>query len=233
MPEPEYLTIDHLALKDIIRIFSKIKVDPVTECWNWTGGLRFDYGVITYQRHSVATHRLLYAWLVGPLPKRQPGQKTPNLDHVVCNNTRCCNPVHLKLVPPRANILRTKSVSAINARKTHCVRGHLLTVGPDSSGRRSCSVCPNERARKFARTEHRKEYSRRYRQEHREQTNKISRESMRRRRAANPVASNEYLRSYELAHREQNREKKRIYHREYMRKRRAAKRAMRQAKRDY
>jgi hypothetical protein len=230
MAEIEYLTVEHLSTKDIIRIFSKIKVDPVTGCWNWTANLRHGYGRIQYRGQPIAVHRLLYAWLVGPLPKRQKGRKTPNLDHVVCDNKRCGNPAHVQLVPPRINVLRTKKgVSAINARKTHCLRGHLLPAEPNSPGRRSCSVCSNERSRKFARTEQRKEYERRYRQEHREQANESSRESMRRRRERDPEKERLYQLNYRRNHRIEHRERYREYNREAMRRHRAKKKALRES----
>lgn len=234
MAEPEYLTVEHLALKDIIRIFSKVEVDPVTECWNWTASLNKDgYGNVCYKsKHARTerTHRLMYAWLVESIP-RGFGLGIPSLDHEVCNNRRCCNPAHLVLGPHKINTLRGSSFSAINSRKTHCARGHLLPAAPNAEHgkRRRCLVCRREYSRKSmhkrTQTGQQREYMKRYRLANLERSREYGREQQRRRRATNPEATREYARNYEQAHREENRERKRKYCREYMRKRRAAKRA--------
>lgn len=134
MPEQnttKFLIVDHLSLKDIIRIFSKIEVDPVTGCWNWTGSLDGSdpgggYGNYYLSGRKEKVHRLIYAWLVEPLPRGN-RHDIPCLDHIKCDNGRCCNPAHLSLGPQRSNLLRGSGVSAMNARKTHCKHGHLFT----------------------------------------------------------------------------------------------------------
>lgn len=140
MAEPKYLIVEHLSTKDIIRIFSKIAVDPVTGCWNWiascnTGG----YGHVGYGKrgHSILVHRLLYAWLVESIPK---GSRVAQLDHKICDNKRCCNPAHLLLGTPRTNVLRGSCPAAINARKLLCIHGHLLD-GRTKTGTRYCKTC--------------------------------------------------------------------------------------------
>lgn len=45
------------------------------------------------------------------------------LDHL-CRVRRCVNPAHLEPVTDRVNILRGQAPSAVNAAKTHCIRGH-------------------------------------------------------------------------------------------------------------
>lgn len=140
MAEPKYLTVDRLSLADITRIFSKISVDPVKGCWLWTAGLnRFGYGKVKYKSRTEAPHRLMWAWLVGPLQMGR-ARDIPNLDHIVCDTKRCCFPAHLKLGSMKDNLMRsTANAAAKNARKTHCQLGHELpTVGSKSEGR----VCP-------------------------------------------------------------------------------------------
>ena len=142
----EYLTVS-LSNKDISRVFNKIKVDPATGCWNCTGAkLRgVDYGVIRYRRKTEYVHRLLYAWLISPIPYRIYGL-TDELDHVVCDNPTCCNPFHLALVSHKENMFRGNNPPSINARKTHCIRGHILPATPNENrsdgglGRR-CILC--------------------------------------------------------------------------------------------
>lgn len=122
----QYLTVAHLDTKTLTRIFAKIRVDPATGCWLWTAALNtYGYGQIWYQGADALTHRVLYAWLVEPLPRGH-GRDIPQIDHIVCNRTMCCNPAHLVVVTLQANVLRSNSVSGVSARKTHCKRGHLL-----------------------------------------------------------------------------------------------------------
>jgi hypothetical protein len=157
LPAQKYLIVEHLSTKDIAKLFSRIRIDPVTGCWNWTGPFYENgYGSAYFrqeQRREYA-HRLLYAWLVEPLPRgRRRG--IPVLDHVVCDSKPCCNPAHTKLGPVRDNVLRGNSPAAANTRKTHCPRGHLLPSVPNQlSGYtrnrevklcRRCKACKTER----------------------------------------------------------------------------------------
>lgn len=151
MPKIEYLIVNYLSTKDITRIFSRIKVIPETGCWEWQGARlkQSGYGVIRYQHTTETLHRLLYAWAVGPLPKRKRGEPlygTKELDHVVCSNKRCCNPCHVLLVTHKFNSLRSSSPPALNSQKTHCHKGHLLPPEPtefyaDGSSTRRCIFC--------------------------------------------------------------------------------------------
>lgn len=146
MPEQEYLIIDRLSTKDITRIFNRIIV-TTSGCWEWQGQRRIKapYGVITFRKRCELIHRVVYAWAVGPIPRRVKGQRTPQLDHAGCDNPSCCNPVHMKLVTPRENNRRsTKSVAGIKSRKTHCIRGHLLPP-PNPEGVRRCKPCAHAR----------------------------------------------------------------------------------------
>ena len=65
------------------------------------------------------------------------------IDHL-CRHTSCVNPSHLEAVTPGENTLRGYGPTAMNARKTECVRGHSLSgdnlyVDPD--GNRGCRAC--------------------------------------------------------------------------------------------
>jgi hypothetical protein len=88
-------------------------------CWIWTK--RIDkHG---YARTSVGSkagllaHRVAYEAAVGPIPTGL------QLDHL-CRTRRCVNPKHLEPVTLIENVLRGEGPSAINARKTHCPKGH-------------------------------------------------------------------------------------------------------------
>ncbi len=146
MASPDYLTVE-LHFKDIARIFAKITVDSKTECWIWNGacGGR-GYGHAVYKRKSEYTHRLLYSWIVGPLPRGRTATKHAQLDHL-CRNIRCCNPLHLELVTQKVNSLRGNGWSAINAAKTRCPRGHEYDFY--TSKYRWCRKCDAEASKQY------------------------------------------------------------------------------------
>jgi len=78
--------------------------------------------------------------------------KGMHVDHL-CRVRACVNPNHLEVVTPRTNALRSPfTVGYLNARKTHCRKGHELSAeNLDSyalkSGRRACKICMRERCR--------------------------------------------------------------------------------------
>lgn len=111
-------------------------------CWEWTACLasKSRYGLFFTPGRTGVAHRFAYEWLVGPIPDGL------TLDHL-CRNRACVNPAHLEPVLPRTNVLRGVGVTAHNAAKTHCKRGHPLT--PENvyyrKGGRQCRLCNRER----------------------------------------------------------------------------------------
>lgn len=146
MAEQEYLIVEHLSTKELTRFFSKILVNKDTECWEWTAGMSSGYGHFWYKGRFVLCHRFTYSWTTEPVPLGV-GHGIPTIDHVICDNSRCCNPAHLKLGPHRDNLLRGNSRQGINARKTHCKNGHPF--GPTRYFRKArpvriCTICAAE-----------------------------------------------------------------------------------------
>ncbi len=72
------------------------------------------------------------------------------VDHL-CNVRDCVNPDHLEVVTPRVNTLRSEfTIAGINARKSHCIRGHEFTDSNTyltKQGWRECRTCINDRKR--------------------------------------------------------------------------------------
>lgn len=117
-------------------------------CWDWIGGINKGYGSMWDGKRIVTAHHGMYERLVGPVPIGL------TLDHL-CRNTICVNPAHLEPVTLTVNILRGDGWAGLNARKTHCPKGHaleganLLIV---THGWRRCRICYRlSRIRRYAR----------------------------------------------------------------------------------
>jgi hypothetical protein len=139
----------HAPADALDRFMEKVSVRSGA-CWLWTAGVtnggypRFSYGGKTRLAHRVA-----YKWATGDL------SETAQIDHVKargCISTRCVNPAHLEAVSPRENVLRSAAPSAVNAAKTHCVRGHELTFENTMrrNGSRICRTCQRAAASAWA-----------------------------------------------------------------------------------
>lgn len=145
MADIEYLTVSHLTIQEIKRLFSRVQVDSVSGCWNWLGA-KDEAGYGFFKCSNVAqtrVHRIVYAWTVEPIPKGATARRNAQLDHL-CRNTSCCNPVHLELVTQKENVARGVSPVALSMRKTHCDHGHPLTRTRNGK-RRECKTCDSDR----------------------------------------------------------------------------------------
>lgn len=126
------------------RIGSMYAKDDSTGCWAWIG--LFDkngYGRFWDGRSHQRAHRAAYELLVEPIPDGLV------IDHL-CRNTTCVNPSHLEPVTVRENTLRGLGPASINAKKTHCGRGHEFSVENthiDTKGKRVCKTCQKNKKR--------------------------------------------------------------------------------------
>jgi hypothetical protein len=116
-------------------------------CIVWKGSISTSgYGRITLNGKPKQAHRFSFEQANGPIPEGL------QIDHV-CRNRACVNPDHLRLVTSKQNTLaNSNSPSAINARKSHCPRGHIFTPEntsiPKSNPHRRCKACDRERSRR-------------------------------------------------------------------------------------
>lgn len=131
-------------MQEVAERFGKY-VEHGPECWVWRGGVGASgYGHFWVNGKTVLAHRFSY---------ETTGRHIPDglcLDHL-CRNRSCVNPDHLEPVTLVENVMRGESVWAKNARKTHCVRGHLLAEPNIRTARvkgkpvRACKQCHREK----------------------------------------------------------------------------------------
>ena len=124
-------------------------VSKTETCWLWTGGTSRGYGKFRVGRKQKQASRVAYELMRGPIPEGL------QLDHL-CHRPICIRPDHLEPVTPSENYLRGFGVPAINARKSHCIRGHPLTgenlaiVPMRGRGpQRRCLACARERNARY------------------------------------------------------------------------------------
>lgn len=127
------------------RFWAKVQKGTDDECWIWMASRDLGgYGKFWDGSRLVGAHRFAYELLKKSiLPSLEP-------DHL-CRNTNCVNPAHLEIVTHRENTLRGVGPSAVCARKTTCIRGHIL-AGENlyirlDGNKRECRSC-----RKITRT---------------------------------------------------------------------------------
>ena len=114
-----------------------ISPEPNSGCWLWVGGITANgYGNVKLFGRQWGVHRLVYSLLI------RPAQRHEFVDHR-CRVKCCCNPEHLEAVTVRENTLRADGPSALNARKTHCPKGHPLIPANiyAGAGKRDCAQC--------------------------------------------------------------------------------------------
>lgn len=125
------------------------KVKKTNSCWLWMGAHDSDgYGNFRFNGKNIKPHRFSYELVNGVI------KGGLVVDHR-CRVRECVNPQHMRVVSQGENILCGKSPSAINKRKTKCIRGHKLSRGNfyyDSKGSRVCRKCIIIRNKKYEST---------------------------------------------------------------------------------
>jgi len=105
-------------------------------CHLWQGGRSAaGYGMVRVDGGMRYVHRVRYLREVGPIPEGM------QLDHFVCDDRGCCNPLHVRPVSHRENSLRGNGASARHAARTHCPKGHPLS----GENLRACDIRRGQR----------------------------------------------------------------------------------------
>jgi len=134
----------------IVRFWSY--VNKTETCWLWTGQLTDrGYGVFYDGVKQVRAHRFSYELHVGPIPE---GHEIDHVKTSECTHRNCIRPDHLEPVTHQVNVLRGNADAALNAVKTHCLRGHEFT--PENTiqrkdGGRECRTCGRARNQAYQR----------------------------------------------------------------------------------
>ena len=113
-------------------------------CWEWIASKDArGYGMFHVENQDSSTTHNKRAHIVSWLLAGNIIPPQHELDHL-CRNHSCVNPNHLEAVTHKVNSLRGFAPSALNARKTHCHRGHEFSIENTyrySDGRRDCKIC--------------------------------------------------------------------------------------------
>ncbi len=110
-------------------------------CWEWAGTRnKSNYGTITSEGTGKGVHRVVCTWLYGNLPY------SLVVDHVVCDNPPCCNPLHLIPNTRWFNNIRGINPTGAPTLSNTCRNGHLFTeentyYNPNNKSRRCCRIC--------------------------------------------------------------------------------------------
>lgn len=131
------------------RFWANLKVTGWANCWEWQG-TRFSvsgYGRFQLENRSNGAHRLMATWAYG-----NPINRNIVVDHIVCGNRKCCNPLHLIFVPNLLNSLRQKGMTQTQVKEslTQCKEGHMKNVENwymRNGQFNSCKICCKKRYR--------------------------------------------------------------------------------------
>lgn len=120
------------------RFWAQVDKNGPGGCWIWTGYIGADgYGRFHHDYGYAMAHRWAFERYVGPIPEGL------TLDHL-CRVRSCVNYERdLEPVTRGENTLRGQTITAENAAKTHCLRGHPLS-GTNVylyEGHRHCRAC--------------------------------------------------------------------------------------------
>ena len=114
-------------------------------CDEWQGRLDNGYGRFWLDGQSLLAHRVAWEITHGLIAEGL------QIDHL-CRNRACVNPAHLEPVTIATNVLRGTGITATNAAKTMCLKGHPFddqNTRTRRNGQRACKECQRDRVRSW------------------------------------------------------------------------------------
>lgn len=121
-------------------LLSRIRIDPVTGCHEWTGNSSRGYGIIDVRGRGLMKRRILLAHRV--MWEMAHGFTSAEHVHHMCENPPCVNPEHLQPMTPRKN----NRLAYSTWRDGCCERGHT-DIRLNRAGGHYCRTCNTERMR--------------------------------------------------------------------------------------
>ncbi len=132
---------------EVERFMAKIHVDE-NGCWRWTARIDGKGYAQFSSRRDDGSFRTERAHRFACRAMKEPLADGMVIDHL-CRTRDCVNPEHLEQVPSQTNTLRGVGFGAVNAAKTHCLKGHEYT--PENTVKlrhgRECRECKKQRKR--------------------------------------------------------------------------------------
>lgn len=130
-----------------IRFWAKVRINPVTGCWEWHGTRHPQgHGMTTIDGKPWYVHRLTYSVFIGPIPKGK------HLHHT-CHNQPCCNPEHVTPLTPGEHATESHAVGGRQSAKEACPQDHPYSPENTRTERRAdgglarrCLTCEADRA---------------------------------------------------------------------------------------
>ncbi len=129
----------------MIRLWNSV-IEDENGCWVWQGHKNHHgYGTFSYKNENRLAYNISYI-----IFRKKPITPGKVLHHN-CRNRACINPYHLVEVTKKFNALEGIGPTAINARKTHCIRGHSLAedkIYRKKGNGRVCKICHYQSSRR-------------------------------------------------------------------------------------
>ncbi len=130
---------ERYTAEEFERFSSKVTYEG--DCHLWNGPLDKDgYGTFYFRRRSRRAHRVAYYFGRGDIPTGLV------VDHI-CKARACVKLSHLRTLTARENTMGGVGVGAQNAKRTHCLQGHIFDRFYGKQ--RYCSVCQAEKTKRL------------------------------------------------------------------------------------
>lgn len=140
--------MSEVVLKLESKFWEKVSMPVIaTDCWNWQATKSSNgYGLFWINDKNKRAHRVAYEAIFGSIPEELEC-------HHICENKRCVNPFHIKLVTPIEHLELTPThYSKQQKSRVCCMQGHAFTQQNTyvcTNGARVCRICHREELRLY------------------------------------------------------------------------------------